>query len=161
MSKKVVQSSVEVSAKSVGSLVGRFDHSLDPKKRLTVPSEWRMALGSPEFVYVMPDAEKKCLNLIPREVMEARVAELQGAALMDDSLNAALQVIGESSELLQFDVQGRIRICDKLLAYANLNGTVAMVGAFRMAKLWNPKALGSGDKVEVSKLKDAVAKLKF
>ena len=161
MSKKVVQSSVEVSAKSVGSLVGRFDHALDPKKRLTVPSEWRMALGSPEFVYVMPDAEKKCLNLIPREVMEARVAELQGAALMDDSLNAALQVIGESSELLQFDVQGRIRICDKLLAYANLNGTVAMVGAFRMAKLWNPKALGSCDKVEASKLKAAVAKLKF
>ena len=68
---------------------------------------------------------------------------------------------GESSELLQFDVQGRIRICDKLLAYANLNGTVAMVGAFRMAKLWNPKALGSSDKVEASKLKAAVAKLKF
>ena len=161
MSKKVLQSAVEVSAKSIGALVGRFDHALDPKKRLTIPSEWRMALGSPDFVYVMPDAEEKCLNLIPREVMEARIAELQGEALMDASLNAALQTIGENSELLQLDVQGRIRICDALLGYANLNGTVSMIGAFRMAKLWNPKALGAGDKVDSAKLKAAVAKLKF
>lgn len=161
MSKKVLQSAVEVSAKSVGALVGRFDHALDPKKRLTIPSEWRTALGSPDYVYVMPDAEERCLNLIPREVMEARIAKLQGAALMDKSLNAALQVIGESSELLQLDVQGRIRICDTLLGYANLSGTVAMVGSFRMAKLWNPKALGSGESVDVAKLKAAISKLDF
>ena len=38
------------------------------------------------------------------------------------------------------DVQGRIRISDKLLQFANLTTTVVMAGSVRMAKLWNPKA---------------------
>ena len=29
----------------VGGLVDTFYHTLDPKKRLTIPSEWRVAMG--------------------------------------------------------------------------------------------------------------------
>ncbi len=162
MSKAGKQSAVEAkSGPSTGVLVGRFDRALDSKKRLTVPSEWRLALGSPDYVYVVPDPEEECLNLIPKEVMESRLEELKKASLFDRDLNAALQAIGENSELLAFDVQGRIRICDKLLAHASLAGTVAMVGAFRMAKLWSPAKLVPDAKVDLVKLRAAVSKLKF
>ena len=57
-------------------------------------------------------------------------------------------LIGANSEQLMLDVQGRIRISDKLLQFANLTTTVVMAGSVRMAKLWNPEAYAeesSGD----------------
>ena len=38
-----------------GIFVGRFTHSLDPKKRLTIPAVWRAQVGTPKSLYVLPD----------------------------------------------------------------------------------------------------------
>ena len=68
-----------------------------------------------------------------------------------------LQVIGANSDLLMLDVQGRIRIADKLLRFANLTTTVAMVGSVRMIKLWDPAALTPEGEVDQSGLAEALA----
>jgi DNA-binding transcriptional regulator/RsmH inhibitor MraZ len=54
------------------------------------------------------------------------------------------------------DVQGRIRVSDKLLQFANLTTTVAMVGSVRMIKLWDPKALGDATAVDQVALGEAL-----
>ena len=49
--------------------------------------------------------------------------------------------------MLKVDAAGRIRICDELLAYAGVTGTIAMVGGMRKAKLWaaeNKPSAGTG-----------------
>ena len=89
--------------------MGTFARSLDPKKRLTIPSVWRAALG-PDLVYVVPDPRRRCLQLVPRDVMEAKLAKYQELALGDAEINDALDAISAASEMLEFDVQGRIRI---------------------------------------------------
>lgn len=153
---KVGKQSVAESTQAVsGVLVGRFDHALDPKKRFTIPREWRATMGEPDYVYVMPDHKEGCLNLVPRAEMEARLAKLREKALFDPALNRALQVIGGNSEQLMLDVQGRIRVSDKLLQFANLTTTVAMVGSVRMIKVYNPSLLGPEDEVDIDEL-DAV-----
>jgi len=93
--------------------------------------------------------------------MEARLEELRTKALFDPTLNRALQTIGENSEQLMLDVQGRIRVCDKLLRFANLTTTVAMVGSVRMIKLWNPQALQPADKVDQVSLGAAMEAVGF
>ena len=105
-------------------------------------------LGNPQYVFVMPDKSKQCLNIIPQEEMEAKLAKLREKALFDPALSHALHVIGANSEQLALDVQGRIRISDKLLQFANLTTTVAMVGAVRKIELWAPEALAPGDKID-------------
>ena len=162
MSKKVEQRVVEA-AESVtsGVLVGRYDHALDPKKRFTIPSEWRASMGEPAFVYVMPDRKERCLNLIPPAEMEARLERLREKVLFDPALNAAYQAIGANSEQLTLDCQGRIRVCDRLLRFANLTTTVAMVGSVRMIKLWNPKALTPEDKIDQAALDRALEEAGF
>ena len=137
-------------------LVGQIVHNLDPKKRLTIPSEWRDDLGDTGFVYVMSDPFEKCLDLVPQAEMEARLEKLRQKALFDPALGRALQTIGANSEKLAFDVQGRIRICDRLLRFANLTTTVAMVGAVRMIKLWDPAALAPEAEVDQGALRDAI-----
>ena len=66
MSKESMQSVAESTRAESGVLVGRSDHALDPKKRLTIPSGWRTDMGNPKFVYVMPDRKERCLNLLPK-----------------------------------------------------------------------------------------------
>ena len=142
-------------------LVGRFEHNLDPKKRLTIPSGWRADLGDTGFVYVMSDPFDRCLNLVPQAEMESRLEKLRQKALFDPALAKHLQVIGANSEKLEFDVQGRIRICDRLLRFANLTTTVAMVGAVRMIKLWDPAALQPEAEVDQASLRDALIATEF
>jgi division/cell wall cluster transcriptional repressor MraZ len=161
MSKEGKQSVAESTVVSTGGFVGRYDHALDPKKRFTIPSEWRKLMGDPEFVYVMPDPEKRCVNIIPAVEMESRLSKLRERALFDPALAPVLEKIGSSSEMPTLDVQGRIRISDKLLQFANLTTTVAMVGAVRTIKLWDPATLGPADKVDQAGLREALAAAGF
>ena len=161
MSKKVEQVTSEVKSAWSGALVGRFDHALDPKKRFTIPSEWRALMGDPQYVYVMPDPKERCLDLVPVAEMEVRLAKLREKALFDPAANRALQTIGSVSELPTLDIQGRIRISDKLLQFANLTTTVAMLGSVRMVKLWDPKSLAPAETVDQEALASALADVEF
>ena len=151
---------MEANARS-GALVGRFDHALDPKKRFTIPSEWRALMGNPSYVYVMPDPSEPCLDLVPVAEMESRLEKMREKALFDPSANRAHQTLGSVSELPSLDVQGRIRISDKLLQFANLTTTVAMLGSVRMIKLWNPKAVAPAEKVDQRALASALMEAGF
>ena len=140
-----------------GVLTGRFDHGLDPKKRLTIPSGWREVMGNPRYVYVLPDRKERCINLVPQAEMDVLLSKLREKALFDPAQNRLYQIIGGMSDLLALDVQGRIRISDKLLQFANLTTTVAMVGSVRMIKLWNPSALPPIDVIDQTALDAAMA----
>ena len=159
MSEKSVQSAETAVKAEPSVLVGRFDHALDPKKRLTIPRVWRKAMGEPEYVFVMPDRREKCVNLLPKSEMDVVLAKLHEKALFDPRLNHLWQAVASKSEQLELDVQGRIRISDRLLQFANLKTTVAMVGALRMIKLWDPAALGPEDEIDQAELDAALAEV--
>ena len=137
-----------------GVFLGRHDFALDPKKRFTIPSEWRGALGN--VVYVMPDRRERCLNLYSQEEMDVFLEQLRQKALLDPALNKVFAKLGAVSQQLSLDIQGRIRICDKLLQFANLTTTVAMVGAVRKIELWKPEALPPEDKVDQAEFGEAL-----
>ena len=151
---------MEARARS-GVLVGRFDHALDPKKRFTIPSEWRALMGNPQYVYVLPDPRERCLNLVPMAEMDMRLAKLREKSLFDPAANRALQTIGAISELPALDSQGRIRISDRLLQFANLTTTVAMLGSVRMVKLWDPQVLAPANEVDQAAFANALTEVEF
>ena len=84
------------------------------------------------------------------------LAKLREKALFNPALNQAAMTLGRMSEMLPLDVQGRIRICDKLLRFANLTTTVAMVGSFRMIKLWDPQRLKPAGEVDMAEFNAAL-----
>ena len=92
-------------------------------------------------MYAMPDRKERCLNLYPKAEMDVMLEKLRQKALLDPALNVVRRKLGAVSQQLSFDSQGRIRICDKLLQFANLTTTVAMVGSFQMIKLYDPAVL--------------------
>jgi len=154
MSKEGLERVAGEKASVGGVLLGRHDYALDPKKRFTIPSEWRDALGT--LVYVIPDRKEKCLNLYSKVEMDVFLEQLHQKALLDPALNRVFAKLGAVSQQLSLDVQGRIRICDKLLQFANLTTTVAMVGSVRMIKLYAPEVLGPEDDVNIEDLDAAL-----
>ncbi len=150
-----------VTAVGPGLLVGRYDHAMDPKKRLTVPAGWRDLMGAPAYVYVFPDPHAKCLNLIPPAEMEGRLEKLRARALFDKTLGPALRRIGENAEQVMLDVQGRIRIGDRLLAFAQLGGTVAMIGSMNRIQLWSPAVMPEAEAIDQAALAEACEALEF
>ncbi len=144
-----------------GLFVGRFDHALDPKRRLTIPSTWREIMGPSGYVYVIPDPYVKCLNLLPSAEMEVRLEKLRQKSLFDAGAGEALRVIGENSEQLQWDVQGRIRIRDRLLAFAALEGQVVLLGAVNRVQLWSPSLRPEEPTVDQGRLAQAVQQVAF
>ena len=141
-------------------LLGVHNRVLDPKKRLTIPSVWREALGG-DFVYVVPETQNHCLQLVPVDMMEARLEKLQNESLGDKRVNALLSRIAENSDVLEFDVQGRIRISDKLLAYAGLKGAVVLKGSFRTATIWPAERCSEDATVDEAGLDEAMSELGF
>ncbi len=144
-----------------GLLVGRFDHALDPKRRLTVPAGWRDLMGAPPYVYVFPDPNEKCLNLIPPAEMEGRLEKLRQRALFDKRAGEALRVFGENAEQAVVDVQGRIRIKDRLLMFARLSDKVVMIGAMNRIQLWSPALRPEAETVDQAALAAACEALDF
>ena len=84
--------------------------------------------------------------------MTVFLEQLRQKALLDPALNKVFAKLGAVSQQLSLDVQGRIRICDKLLQFANLTTTVAIVGSVRMLKVYNPEVLGPEDEIDIEGL---------
>lgn len=118
--------------------VGEFSHSLDPKKRLTIPSIWRDQTGQAPSLYVLPDFHLKCLNVFPSEAMTRRLEVIRSKSMSDSKAMEFARVLGAASDLVVWDSQGRIRIKDKLLDFAGLTDRVVMIGALDRFELWNP-----------------------
>lgn len=159
MSEKGTQSVAMSTSTQSGVLLGRHDFALDPKKRFTIPSEWRPIFG--DVVYVIPDRKEKCLNLYPKAEMDVFLEQLRQKALLDPALNKVFAALGAVSQQLSTDSQGRIRICDKLLQFANLTTTVAMVGSVRMVKVYAPEVLGPEDALDIAAFDAALTEAGF
>lgn len=135
--------------------VSEFMHSLDPKKRLTIPAVWRAQVGDPQSLFVMPDFHEKCLNVFPAAEMSRKLEKLRRHSMADRKAMEFARVLGSSSDLVSWDSQGRIRIKDKLLAFAQITDKVQMIGALDKFQLWNPELREASEEVDQVKLVEA------
>jgi MraZ protein len=129
---------VESEVQGLNVFVGEYAHALDPKKRLTIPAVWRAQVGKPHSLYVMPDFHRRCLNVFPGTEMLLKLEQIRKHSLSDRKAQEFLTILGASSDLVAWDVQGRIRIKDKLLTFAGLTQDVVLLGAMNKFQLWNP-----------------------
>ena len=102
--------------------MGDFTHSMDPKKRLTIPSEWRESTGAPYGLYVMPDLEGQgFLIVFPAQEMVHRLQSIRNLSIADAKGRQFARILGSRSQMVSWDTAGRIRINDSLLEHAKLS----------------------------------------
>lgn len=135
--------------------VSEFRHSLDPKRRLTIPSQWRAQVGEPKSLYVLPDVFQRSLRVFPAATMAPRLQKMMGYSIADQKARQFARVLASKSDLVSWDSQGRIRIKDELLEYASLKTEVVLVGAFDSFELWNPDNLKNAGGMDEAGFQDA------
>jgi MraZ protein len=135
--------------------VGVYLHTLDPKKRLTIPSEWRAQAGDRKVLYVLPDFDNQCLNVYPAEEMEHRIEKIRRHSMTDSKAMEFSATLGGSSDVVLWDAQGRIRIKDRLLAFAGILDQVVLVGALDKFQLWTPEKRPEAEGIDQKRLREA------
>lgn len=122
-----------------GMFFNRYTHSMDAKKRLTIPADWRDAVGSPQSVVVLPSVTQPYLRVYPANTINERLQNLKKLPGSDPKARQYARMLASRSNLLPWDTQGRIRVGDDLLKHAELENEVVLVGAFECFELWSPK----------------------
>lgn len=117
------------------SYTDRFEHTLDEKRRLTIPSEWRDE-GYEQQLFVFPSKDG-CLKVYPNTwlgALQERIAHLP----VSDPGRKQIEAVAGMAQKLVWDAQGRVRVKDSLLAHAGVDRAVQMVGALDHFEIWEP-----------------------
>lgn len=112
-------------------MTGRYDHTIDPKGRLILPSKLRSELGNPVYLAVGTDY---CLDIYPQEAWDA-LAEKVSA--LPSSQAARMDVFFANVSRCEPDSQWRILIPQTLRDYAGLGEDVVITGNGAKAKIWS------------------------
>ncbi len=118
-------------------LIGKYTHDLDPKKRLTLPSKWRVDLGKKVVVTNGLDNSLFIFPLKEWEVMAQKLSE--GGFGNQDSRSFNRFMLGNAFET-DVDSTGRIVIPDSLKDFAKLSSKVVLAGMYSRVELWDEKA---------------------
>jgi MraZ protein len=116
--------------------LGQYQHSLDSKGRLTVPSRYREMLIS-EGSYITQGFDHNLMLLT--EPMFMRISErLNRMNMTAQSARLLRRLIFSSAERVEVDKAGRILIPEFLRIAAGLDGEAVVVGAGDFIEIWEP-----------------------
>jgi len=119
----------------MSGFVGRYEHSLDVKGRVILPSKFRPAFDRGGYLSTNHEG---CLALWTLEEFEHQMAnKLEAAAINAEERNRA-RVWAASSHEVEIDRNGRMAIPGHLRTFAELGGEVLVMGAIDRIELWNP-----------------------
>jgi MraZ protein len=114
---------------------GTYEHSIDAKNRLAIPSKVRaqiqrsQGLGEGDsFSLYVTLAEGGALSLYTEPAFEKRAAELDQSELDADDLLDYERLLFSMAEQVEVDRQGRVRLPDQLLRRTDLGQDVVLLG---------------------------------
>jgi MraZ protein len=121
----------------VTSFLGRYEHQMDDKGHVALPSAFRREADGSGFVLLQ--WEKPYLTLFPLEVWQ----EIQGRLVAfrksnPEGWNHVRQIVAGAVEV-SVDKQGRILIPAWLQEAATLEGTVLLNGNLDRVEIWDPR----------------------
>jgi MraZ protein len=115
-------------------LIGEYKHTLDPKKRLSLPSKWRKELGS---TLIVTRGLDNCLFVYPQtewEKITAKISELSFGSADTRSFN---RFFLSGAVEVEVDSVGRILVPDFLKDFAKLESKVVLAGIHDRVEIWD------------------------
>lgn len=115
-------------------LIGEYRHSLDNKKRLSVPSKIRKILGK---TVVVTRGLDQCLFVYHQKEWGKLTEKLSGLPMGQADTRNFIRMILSGAYSVSFDKTGRILIPEHLKKYADLQINIVIVGVHNRLELWN------------------------
>jgi MraZ protein len=137
-------------------LIGQYTHTIDDKKRISVPKNWKKVFGksvvvtrgldSCIFIYTTSEWKK-----IADKLAQTSMGSRDARDLNRFFLSGATEV--------EVDSAGRILVPDYLKDFAKLKEKVVMAGLYSRAEIWNESEWEKKQKEVSNKADDVASKL--
>ncbi|MFM8322740.1 MAG: division/cell wall cluster transcriptional repressor MraZ [Chloroflexota bacterium] len=118
--------------------LGRFQHSIDDKGRLTVPARFRDQLAL-EGGYVMQGFDRNLMVLTSAH-FEVLSRQISAMSMTDPDARQLRRLLFSTSERVEIDRAGRILLPQFLRQLAGLDGMVLVVGLGDYFEIWAPES---------------------
>ena len=138
-------------------MTGTYEHSIDAKGRLFIPSKLREELGVSFYLAMGVDA---CLAIYPQATWD-RFTEKFASLPMSQS--KAMRPLFANASKCELDSQGRIVVPQKLRQYAALDKDVVIIGVNDRAEIWSAESWHAQEEEEMTpeKMAACMAELGF
>jgi MraZ protein len=120
--------------------LGQYQHSIDNKGRLTIPSRFREILAD-EGAYILQGFDRN-LFVLPEPAFEIISNRVNSLSMTDGTARALRRLIFSTAERVEADRSGRILIPDFLRQSANLVTDAYIIGAGSYFEIWSPELWG-------------------
>ena len=117
--------------------MGEYNHTLDAKGRVIIPSKFREALGE-EFV--VSRGLDGCLFVYANEDWNAFEQKLTALPLINKDARSFARFFLAGAATVEVDKQGRILIPSNLREFAGLDKDVVLVGVGSRIEIWSNEA---------------------
>ena len=116
--------------------LGQYEHTIDEKGRITIPSKFREELEDSIFVTQGFDGN---LQAFPPQLFELMSNQVRSISYLDANSRLLRRILFANAERATFDSAGRILLPAFLRETANLKGIAVVVGSGEYFELWSPE----------------------
>jgi MraZ protein len=133
-------------------LIGEYRHTIDNKKRISIPAKLRRDLGD---TFVVTRGLDSCLFVYPLQEWEKLVGKLSDLSTGKADTRSFVRLMLSGASEAQIDQIGRMLIPDYLKDYAQLKKNTVIVGVHTRLEIWDEekwkefksKAEGNADEI--------------
>lgn len=113
--------------------IGEYQHGLDNKNRIIMPSKFREELGSR---FIMTKGLDGCLYVYPLTEWKMLEEKLKSLPLTNKDARAFVRFFFSGATEIETDKQGRGVIPQNLIEYAAINKEIVSIGVLTRIEIW-------------------------
>ena len=139
--------------------MGEYNHTIDAKGRLIIPSKFREALGD-EFV--VTKGMDGCLFVFDNSEWQNFAEKLRELPMMDKEVRQFTRFFLAGAASVEVDKQGRILLPSVLREFADITKDAVLVGVGSRVEIWNRDAWeDASDYDGIEEIAEGLEELRF
>ena len=128
-----------------------FDPTVDEKRRVQIPANWRKGQNETEFMLILwPSSSQQdaCLMVLPPLAAQKLRERITSMPFGDGQAEALRRFLGRKSHMVTSDKSGRITLPEHMATAVGIEKKAVVGGMFDRFQMWNPEkfeAITEGD----------------
>lgn len=117
--------------------IGEYQHALDPKNRIIIPSKFRDGFGN---TFVMTKGLDGCLYGYTVEEWKKLEDKLKSLPLTNKDARAFSRFFFSGAAEIEIDKQGRALVPQNLIEYAGISKEIITIGVSTRIEIWSKES---------------------
>jgi MraZ protein len=113
---------------------GEYEHTVDDKKRLTLPARFRDELADG---VVLARGIERNIDVYPRASWDANMARIAELDSLSREAREMKRFVFAGASMAELDKQGRVLVPPHLVTHANIEKDVVLAGVHDHIEIWN------------------------